>query len=100
MNLPGAAPGGGAGATGGSAVSRAELTFLLLVRGRGRGLELLLDSCDVLGVLQELLEQPPLALAGRRAEGRGLVVGHVEDDRLGVQERNLGRAGDRVRVDA
>ena len=32
-------------------------------------------------VLEELLEDPPLALARRRAERGGLVVGHVERDR-------------------
>src|SRR5215471_21563780 len=98
MNRPGSAPGGGAAATGGSAVIPPELTSLL-VRGGCRRFELLLDARHVLRVLEELLEQAPHALARGRAEGRRLVVGQVEDDRLRVQQGHLGRAGDRIRVD-
>src|SRR4051794_23386806 len=101
MNRPGSALGGGATATGGSAVIP-PLTSLLaaLVRGTCRGLELLLDSGHVLRVLEELLEQPPLTLSGRRAKRRRLVVGHVEDDRLRCQERRLDGLRDRIGIHA
>src|SRR5947209_3466684 len=81
---PGSAEGGGAATTGGSAVIPPALKCLLalLVCGRCRRLELLLDARDVGRLLQELLEEPPLALTGRTAEGRRLQVRHVEDDRL------------------
>src|SRR5689334_21205564 len=101
-SLPGSAVGAGAATTGGSAVTPAVGTPLLrlLVRG-GRGrLQLLLDPGDVLRVLQEVLEDPPLALAGRGAERRRLLVRHVEDDLLRLDDRRFGRAGDRIRVDA
>src|ERR1700750_733934 len=95
---PGSPPGGGAAATGGSAVMPPALNGLLLV-GRLRGcLQLLLDALDVAGLLQELLEQPPLALTRGRAERRRLVVGHVEGDRLRRQQWSFRRPGDRVRI--
>ena len=39
------------------------------------------DAVDVPRVLQEVLEDLPLALAGRAAERRRLEVGHVEPER-------------------
>src|SRR6266568_4522098 len=99
---PGSAEGGGAAATGGSAVIPPALTSLLalLVRLRRRGFELLCDAARVTGGLEEVLEEPPLALGGGPAEGRRLLVGHVEDDRLRGLDRPLGGLRDRVRVDA
>src|ERR1700726_2227861 len=82
-SLPGSPVGGGAATTGGSAVIPPALMSLLLVRRRCCGLELFLDPADVLGVLQERLEEAPLARARRGAERRRLVVGHVEHHRLG-----------------
>src|SRR5438105_6170901 len=100
---PGSAEGGGAATMGGSAVTPPALTALLLallVRRGGRSLELLLDAAHVLRALEELLEDPPLALAGGGAERRRLLVGHVEHDRLRGAERRFRRLRDRVRIDA
>src|SRR5260221_2582315 len=102
-SLPGSEEGGGAATTGGSAVIPPALTeslLALLVRRCCGCFELLLDAGDVLGVLQEVLEETPLALCSSRAEGRRLLVRHVEDDRLRGRDRSLGRLRDRVRVDA
>src|SRR5205085_810751 len=96
-SLPDPEPGGGAATTGGSTLIPPTPNSLLLVRGGGRGFELLLDARDVLRVLQEVLEQPPLALARGGAECRRLLVGHVEDDVLRLSDRSLGSASDRVR---
>src|SRR3954468_13407796 len=103
-SLPGSEEGGGAARTGGSAVIApppliASLLALLVRRCCGR-FELLLDAGDVLGVLHEVLEEAPLALRSGRAEGRRLLVRHVEDNRLRGRDRSLGRLRDRVRVDA
>src|SRR4051812_10367853 len=92
-SLPGPAEGGGAATTGGSAVIPPALIaslLALLVRGSCSRFELLLDAGDVLGVLQEVLEDSPLALSGSCAEGRRLLVGHVEHDRLRGRDRSLG----------
>src|SRR6266536_5461202 len=99
---PGSAEGGGAAATGGSAVIPPALNSLLplLVRGRRCSLELLRDSVHVARLLEEVLEQLPLALAGCPAERGRLLVGHVEHDRLCGLDRCLGRLRDRVRIDA
>src|SRR5436309_7391008 len=80
---PGSAPGGGAATTGGSTATPPALKALLaLLVGRCRcRLELLLDAGHVTRALQEVLEDPPLALAGGGAERRRLLVGHVEHDR-------------------
>src|SRR5580765_5288166 len=102
-SLPDSAGGGGAATTGGSAmIPPAVIPSLLglLVRRRCRRFELLLDAGDVRGVLQELLEDAPLSLAGGGAERRRLVVRHVEHDGLRGPDRRLGRPRDRVRVDA
>src|SRR5215831_9399478 len=89
---------GGAATGGGSAVTPPTVTLLLglLVRLRGGRLQLLCDPLHVLGVLEEVLEQAPLALAGGRAERGRLVVGHVEHNRLRLLHRHGGRARDRV----
>src|SRR6266849_3795563 len=102
-SLPGSEEGGGAARTGGSAVIPPALTeslLALLVRRCCGCFELRLDAGDVLGVLQEVLEEAPLALCGSRAEGRRLLVRHVEHDRLRRRDRSLGRLRDRIRVDA
>src|SRR5437899_3032057 len=77
--------------TGGSAVIPPGLTSLLalLVRRRRRRLELLLDAAHVGRGLNELLEEPPLALTGRAAERGRLLVGHVEHDRLRAGDQGL-----------
>src|SRR5579863_3137378 len=95
--------GGGAATTGGSTVMiPPELTDLLgALVGRGcRRLQLLGDPGGVARVLEEALEQPPLALAGGGAERGRLLVGHVEDDVLGRPHRLLVGAVDGVRVHA
>src|SRR5579862_2324775 len=83
-SLPGSAEPGGAATTGGSAViPPAVLTCPLLARlvGRcGRLLELRRDPVHVARVLEERLEDPPLALARGGAERGRLSVRHVEDD--------------------
>src|SRR5581483_3023000 len=103
-SLPDPAEGGGAATTGGSAVIPPALTrtslLALLVGRRGGRLELLLDPRHVLRVAQELLEQPPFALAGRTAERRRLLVRHVEHDGLRAEDRGLARLRDRVRIHA
>src|ERR1051325_4856233 len=99
---PWSAEGVGAAVTGGSAVMLppAKRLLPLLVRLRRRGLQLAGDAVHVLRVLEEVLEQSPLALAGGAAERRGLRVRHVEHDRLRLRERDLGRARDRIRIHA
>src|ERR1700733_8121535 len=89
-NRPGSAVGGGAAATGGSAVippALIELLLALLVCGCSSGLELFLDAGHVARRLQEVLEDPPLALTGGGAEGRRLLVRHVEHDGLRAADR-------------
>src|SRR5438105_7940666 len=92
-SLPGSAEGGGAAATGGSAVIPPALKSLLaLLVGRHCGrFELRGDALCVVGRLEEILEDSPLALAGGRPEGRRLLVGHVEDDGLRRADRSLRR---------
>src|SRR5437763_7472256 len=101
-SLPDSAEGGGAATTGGSAVIPPALTFLLarLVRRCGGRLELRCDALHVAGRLEEVLEDPPLALTGSRAERRRLLVRHVEHDGLRTPDRSLRRTRDRVRIDA
>src|SRR5690348_11791831 len=101
--IPGPVSGGGAGATVGSAVMLPEVISapgLLLVRGRGRRLELLLDPLHVVRVPEEVLEEAPLALPDGRAERRRLLIGHVERDVLRLRDRGGGRARRLVRVHA
>src|SRR5664279_218686 len=93
---PGSPPSGGAPAYGGSALMLGLLTPLLLVGRRGSRLELRGGAVDVLGVLQEVLQDLPLALPRRAAEGRGREIGHVEAKDLRLGER--GRVGARERV--
>src|SRR5206468_2087940 len=84
----GSAAAGGAPSRGGSAVMLAPPATLLLVECLGRGgLQRRSRSVDVLGVLQEVLEDLPLALAGRRAERRRLEIGEVEARHLRPNER-------------
>src|SRR5436309_7000461 len=95
-SLPGSAEGGGAATTGGSAVIPPALTSLLarLVRRCGGRLELRCDALRVVRRLEEVLEDSPLALSGGRAEGRRLLVRHVEHDGLRGADRSLRRPRD------
>src|SRR4030088_439257 len=98
---PGSRAGGGPATTGGSAVIPPALNALLplLVRRHRGRLELLLDAAHVRRLLQEGLEEPPLALTGRAAERGRLLVGHVEHHRRRVGDCSLVRLVDRVGVD-
>src|SRR3954462_4463178 len=97
---PGSPPSGGAPAYGGSALMLGLLMPLLLVRRRRGRLELRGGAVDVLGVLQEVLQDLPLALTRRAAEGRRSEVGHVEPEDLRLGQRRRGRAGEDVRIRA
>src|SRR3954470_17527689 len=104
---PGSPPVSGGTTTGGSAVMplmpSAHLVSpprspSLLERLRGRRLERLLRARDVARVLQEVLQDLPLALTDRRAERCRGEVGHVEPERLGVGQRLGRRLQQRIRV--
>src|SRR5215210_4189622 len=83
---------------GGSALMLGVLTYVLLVGRRGSLLELRGRAVDVGRVLEEVLQDLPLALAGRAAEGRRGQIRHVEAEDLGLRERRRRRARHRVRV--
>src|SRR4051794_19897386 len=79
----GTAPAGGSAAMAVPPLMPAPPASLV---GLGRcGLQLLGDAVDVARVLDEVLEDLPLALADGGAERGGLEVGHIElrDRRLG-----------------
>src|SRR5262245_21776450 len=95
---------GGASASEDSAVTLCPLNVLLLVRSRRRLLELRGGPVDVRRVLEEVLEEEPLALPGRAAECRRLQIREVETRDLRPRELDrrlaLERIGVRARRDA